>query len=246
MISQDNSEKECPPLWFPSLVPSEFIRRDNRFRIKAAVSGQPVDAHLPNSGRLGELLVRGRRVWLNRADLAARPARRTAYDVVLVEYRGRLVSVDARVPGRLLAAALRDSCLDGFHNYTKIQREVRLGSSRLDFRLVGAAPLSPCWLEVKSVTLVEGGVARFPDAPTLRGRRHVQELTQAATAGERAVVGFVVQREDALQFTPHRAADEKLALALEQAKEAGVEVLAWRCHVSLQGIKLIEQIPVVL
>lgn len=246
MISQDNPKNECPPLWFPSLVPGEFIRRDNRFRIQAAVSGQPVAAHLPNSGRLGELLVRGRRVWLNRADLAAKPARRTAYDVVLVEYQGRLVSLDARVPGRLLTAALRNSCLDGFRSYTKIQPEVRLGSSRLDFRLVGAAPLSPCWLEVKSVTLVEEGVARFPDAPTLRGRRHVQELTQAATAGDRAVVGFVVQREDALKFTPHRAADGKFALALEQAAEAGVEVLAWRCHVSLQAIKLIEQIPVAL
>jgi sugar fermentation stimulation protein A len=246
MIGQHNPAKECPPLRLPSLVPGEFIRRDNRFRIQAAVSGQSVAAHLPNSGRLGELLVRGRQVWLSRADLSAKPTRRTAYDVVLVEYQERLVSVDARVPGRLLAAALRNSCLDGFHSYTEIQQEVRLGSSRLDFRLVGAPPLSPCWLEVKSVTLVEEGIARFPDAPTLRGRRHVQELTQAVNAGYRAVVAFVVQREDALQFSPHRAADEKLALALEQAAEAGVEVLAWRCHVSLQAIKLIDQIPVVL
>jgi sugar fermentation stimulation protein A len=96
------------------------------------------------------------------------------------------------------------------------------------------------------VTLVEGGVARFPDAPTLRGTRHVHELIKATHAGDRAAVLFVVQRDDATHFAPHYAADAKFGEALRQAAETGVEVLAWRCRISLQSIQLEKQIPVVL
>jgi len=244
MCQQDTRTEKPLPLGLPALVPGEFVRRDNRFRIQAAISGQSVTAHLPNSGRLGELLVRGRRIWLVPAPQQNNPKRRTFYDVALVEYQGRLVSVDARVPGRLVAGALRHRQLDGFESYTAIRQEVRLGASRLDFRLTDAPAAPPCWLEVKSVTLVEEGVARFPDAPTLRGKRHVYELIKAVSAGDRAAILFIVQRDDAVRFTPHHAADAQFSQALEQAAEAGVEVLAWRCTVRLQSIELDEKIPV--
>ncbi len=111
------------------------MQRDNRFRVRVLVTGCVEAAHLPNSGRLGELLVPGRTVWLAPADLRRNPQRRTAFDLALVEFAGRLVSVDARVPGQLVAKALRHGQLSGFEDYTTVEREVRLGESRIDFRL---------------------------------------------------------------------------------------------------------------
>jgi sugar fermentation stimulation protein A len=205
-------------------------------------------AHLPNSGRLGELLVPGQKVWLAPVDLRRSPARRTAYDLALVAFAGRLVSVDARLPGRLVAKALRHGQLTGFECYTTVQSEVRLGESRLDFRLDAGPELPPCWIEVKSVTLVDPSTdtARFPDAPTLRGQRHVRELVEAVGKGDLAAVVFVVQRDDARKFAPHDQADPTFGQVLRQAAQAGVEIQAWRCQVSLKAIQLCEPIPVVL
>jgi sugar fermentation stimulation protein A len=104
----------------------------------------------------------------------------------------------------------------------------------------------PCWIEVKSVTLVQQGVARFPDAPTLRGQRHVRELMRAVQEGQRAAVVFVVQREDAERLVPHDENDPAFGRALRQAARAGVEVYAWRCRVGLDAIQLADAIPVQL
>jgi len=237
------------PAWaipFGPLVPATFVRRDNRFRVQVRLDDQTVAAHLPNSGRLTELLVAGRRVWLAPADARQRVRRRTAYDLVLVALADRLVSVDARLPAHLLDRAIRHGQAPPFEGYPIVRREVRRGRSRLDLRLEGGAGLPPCWIEVKSVTLVEEGVARFPDAPTLRGRRHLEELIEIVQAGERAAVVFVVQREDAERFAPHDEADPAFGAALRRAAQAGVEVHAFRCHVSREAIRLTAAIPVLL
>jgi sugar fermentation stimulation protein A len=195
---------------------------------------------------LGELLLPGRTVWLHPADKHRNPQRRTAYDLVLVTFGDRLVSVDARLPGQLVGKALRHGQLAGLESYTTVRREVSLGQSRLDFRLEAGSGSPPCWVEIKSVTLVEGSTALFPDAPTLRGQRHVRELTQAAERGERAAVIFVVQRNDAERFTPHDEADPAFGQVLRQAAQTGVQVYAWRCRVSREAIQLAEAIAVVL
>jgi sugar fermentation stimulation protein A len=223
-----------------------FVKRDNRFRVQVQVEDRVADAHLPNSGRLGELLVPGQNVWLTPIDMRARPNRRTRYDLALVEYAGRLVSIDARVPGHLVAEALRRGQLAGFTEYTTFRREVRLGQSRLDFRLEAGSEKPPCWMEVKSVTLVEDGTARFPDAPTLRGQRHLRELMDAVRTGARAAVVFVVQRDDAERFAPHGEADPAFADTLRQAAHAGVAVHAWRCQVSHTAVMLADRIRVQL
>ena len=231
---------------FGPLIPATFIQRDNRFRVQIQINGHQAAAHLANSGRLGELLVPGRRVWVARADLGRNHRRRTAYDLKLVEFACHLVCVDSRVPTQLVAEALQHAQLTGFEEYSTVQPEVRLGESRLDFRLDAGSEPSPCWIEVKSATLVEAGTARFPDAPTLRGQRHVRELVQAAENGDRAAVLFVVQREDALRFAPHDEADPAFGHVLRQGARAGVEVYAWRCRVSQDAIQLIGTIPVSL
>ncbi len=155
---------------FPKLVQRKFHHRDNRFRATVYVDGQQVWAHIPNSGRLNELFTSGRPVWLAPAD---NPDRKTAYDLKLVEYASILVSVDARLPNPLFAEALTARRIPGFE-YPNIEQEVMLGDSRLDFRLTGSEGI--CCVETKSVTLVEESVAKFPDVPTTRGRRHLDEV----------------------------------------------------------------------
>jgi sugar fermentation stimulation protein A len=199
-------------------------------------------AHLPNSGRLTELLTPGRACWL--AEFADAPQRKTRYDLKLVEYAGVLVSVDARLPNPLFAEAVTAGWLEPFRGYDHATREVQRGRSRLDFRLSG--PEGVCWAEIKSVTLVEDGIARFPDAPTLRGARHLRELTAAVHQGEQAAAVFVVQRPDARRFAPHDQADAAFGAALREAAGAGVGVHAWTCVVSTQAITITTQIPVEL
>lgn len=229
----------------PPLVRGRFVRRDNRFRATVVVDGAEVWTHVPNSGRLEELFVPGRSLWLAPA---AAPQRKTGYDLKLVAYpvpgRGEvLVSVDARLPNPLFAEALAGGRLDGF-SYSSFVREVRLGASRIDFRLEGAG--GACWVETKSVTLVEEEVALFPDAPTGRGRRHLRELEAAVAAGEGAAVVFVVQRPDAESFAPHPTADPAFAQTLRDGAAAGVRVRAYACDVSLKAIAISHEIPVSL
>jgi sugar fermentation stimulation protein A len=225
---------------FPPLVPGSFVRRDNRFRATVIAGGKETWAHVPNSGRLEELFTPGRPLWLS---TAGDPARKTAYDLRLVDYEGTLVSVDARLPNHLLAESLAAGSLPDLA-YPEIRPEANYGDSRLDFRLSG--PQGTCWLETKSVTLVTNGLAQFPDAPTARGRKHLLELIRAREMGHRAVVAFIIQRPDASQFTPHRQADPLFTAALEQAAAAGVEVRAFTCDVSRQQIAIASEIPVML
>jgi sugar fermentation stimulation protein A len=240
-VALDRDSCQIP---FGDLVQGEFVQRDNRFRVQVRLGGRIVPAHLPNSGRLGELLVPGRRLWLKPAPVEARARRKTDYDLTLVETRDRLVSVDARLPSALIAGALACDRLGRWGSYATVRREVFHGASRLDLLLDGSAAESRCWIEVKSVTLVEGGVALFPDAPTARGRRHVAELIDIVGAGERAAVVFVAQRDDPERFTPHPSADPAFAAALREAREAGVDIVAYSCDVTLQGIEIAHSIPV--
>lgn len=223
---------------FAELVSGRLVARDNRFRATVCVAGREVPAHVPNSGRLRELLTPGREVWLAPA---AQLGRKTAFDLALVQLPSGLVSIDARLPNALFAEALAPHWLGGSPEH-QVAREVRLGGSRLDFLLT--SPAGRCWVEVKSVTLVHEGVALFPDAPTARGARHVHELQRAAEAGEGAAVVFIIQRADATCFQPYAANDPALAAALVAAQMAGVVVRAYRCWVSTAGIRIADEIPV--
>ncbi|MGC9399887.1 MAG: DNA/RNA nuclease SfsA [Anaerolineae bacterium] len=238
------SSLECG-LDFGPLVRGAFVRRENRFRTRVRLEegGGPVAAYLPNPGRLEELLTPERVVLLRPAPLSSQ--RRTAYDLLLVDADGVWVSVDSRLPNLLVEKLLRCGALAGFEPHAHVHREVTRGESRLDFMLTDGEA-SRCWLEVKSVTLVEERTAAFPDAPTKRGRRHLRDLRAAVEAGERAVVLFVVQREDAVRFAPHDATDPAFGTVLREVARAGVEVRALRCRVSPQGIRPLGELPVVL
>jgi len=224
------------------LVEGRFVARDNRFRVTVEVTGQQVWAHLPNSGRLGELLVPG-----CRAILIERPGagRKTGYDLSLVEKDGRWISVDARLPNDLVAEALRSGALAPLVGYPSLRREVAFGRSRFD--LVLEAPgRRPCLVEVKSITLLVEGLGCFPDAITARGRRHVSELAGLLARGYRAAVVFVVQRDDAQGVRPHDESDPEFGQALRAAARRGVELYAYACHVEPGRAAITHPLPVYL
>jgi len=219
-----------------------FVDRPNRFRVTARLpDGREVAAHCPNPGRMEELFRGGERVWLRPA---ARPGRVTDYDLLGVEYRGLPVSVDTRLPNAVAAAALAEGALPPLHGWRVVRAEYPYGDSRLDFQLAGPEG-APGLLEVKSCTLVIDGVAHFPDAPTLRGARHLRELT-AARPAHRAVVLFVIQRSDARAWHPHRAMDPDFGAACDAAAAAGVELLAWNATFDGGALTLGRQVPVEL
>ncbi len=223
---------------FPPLIRGVFLKRENRFRVRVEVEGGVSAAHLPNSGRLEELLIPGREVFLSRE---TKGKRKTPFDLKLVRVGELLVSVDARLPRFIFQEALERGLVREFAGYRVARSEPQYGKGRLDLLLEG--PAGPCFVETKSVTLVRDGVALFPDAPTGRGRRHLLALRELAAGGTEAAVVFIIQREDALAFSPNSSADPAFALAFREALEAGVAAFAYTCSVTERGIELRGRVP---
>lgn len=230
---------------FPDLREGEFVSRPNRFGAWVRVGQNRLYLYVPNSGRLAELLVPGAQVlWRPTASRE----RRTCGDLLLVRKGRRWVVVDSRLPPLLLAEAAR-ACggLEPFGRCREPVFEPPLGAGRADLLL-------PCggdrlWLvETKCITLAVNGTARFPDAPTSRGVRHMRELAEIARAGaldgRRPAVAFVCQRCDVYSFRPHDLMDPDFGAALRAAAGAGVVVVAYRCRVSARGVQLWDHIAV--
>ncbi|HYL81816.1 MAG TPA: DNA/RNA nuclease SfsA [Candidatus Acidoferrum sp.] len=221
------------------LIAGRFLRRLNRFAALVAVNGKREPVHVRNSGRLRELLRPGRPVLL---EPAATPGRRTRCTLAIARLPGGDVSADAHLPNALVEEGLRRRGVPGFGGYRLVRREFVIGQNRVDFLL--ARGERKCLLEVKSATLVEGGVALFPDAPTERGRKHLEHLVAARRHGLLAAVLFVVQRGDATAFAPNEEADREFADTLRRAVRAGVRVRAVRCRVTPEGVWLDRSLPV--
>ena len=222
------------------LLRGSFLGRRNRFAADVLVDGRHATAHVPNSGRMEELLVEGASVLLNLAPALAE--RRTAFDLVLVRYQGRWVGVDSRMPPALAIEAWRSGLLPALAGYQSVRREVRFGESRLDLQFQG--PQGLCYAETKSVNLVEEGLALFPDAPTSRGVRHLGELVRAVSDGHAAAAVFVIQRDDARALAPYEAADPQFARALRVAAAHGVGIYAIACSVTETAITPMSLVPV--
>ena len=225
----------------PNLRQARFKERLNRFAAQVEVDGKKATAHVPNSGRLRELFVPDARVYVSPAPS---PDRKTAFDLRLVLIDDVLVSCDARLPPALVAEAQTLGKLPEFQGYTVIEREVTFEESRLDLCLSG--PGGRVYVETKSVTLVCNGTALFPDSPTTRGTKHLRTLMKAVEQGHGAAVIFVIQRNDALRFSPYTSADPEFAATLEEAANMGVAVYAYGCRVTLDEITLGARVPVEL
>ena len=250
---------------FPPLHEARFVRRLNRFAATVSLNGREVMVHVANSGRLRELLQPGSLCYLTEQPGSHR---KTAFDLALVAierpgYEGVrepqapydlaheqstagtiLVSADSRLPNALVWEAWHDGTLPHLEGYPSARREVRYHDSRLDMLLESSE--GKCYVEVKSVTLVQDGVARFPDAPTDRGRRHVATLVHAVEEGYRAAAVFVIQRADAVGLSPYDAHDPLFGAALREAVAAGVEAYAFTCAVTRESITIAGEVQVLL
>jgi sugar fermentation stimulation protein len=218
-----------------------FLERPNRFiaRILREKTGEIVDCHVKNTGRCRELLVPGASVYLQEAD---NPKRKTGYDLICVEKQGRLVNMDSQAPNAAAAEWLPGS--RWFSRDARVRREVRHGRSRFDLYIEDGKRKAFC--EVKGVTLEENGIARFPDAPTERGIRHLQELEECLREGIEAYLLFVIQMKGVRLMMPNDRMHPAFGEALRHARAAGVKILAVDCQVTPESMAADREIPVEL
>ena len=215
---------------YKNIVPGTFLSRPNRFIAHIEIGGQVEVCHVKNTGRCRELLPIGAKVWCERS---ANPARKTKYDLITVQKGARLINIDSQAPNAAVKEWLESG---GLGEITDLRPECRHGDSRFDFSFTKDG--KPCFLEVKGVTLETDGVCAFPDAPTVRGAKHLRELTKLAQDGFGAYVLFVIQMADVKYLHPNDATDSDFGTALREAAQAGVQILAMDCAVTPDSMVL--------
>ena len=215
------------------LIEAEFVARPNRFLSKVKIKGELHDSHVPDPGRLEELLFPGARVLVEPKSGAER---KTKFATVMVYSGTELISINSQLPNRFVRYCLDAKLIPEFADWQVKKQEYTLGRSRFDFLLEQAGREK--LLEVKSATLIEDGVARFPDAVTARGTRHVHHLVESITPQRSAAVLFIVQRSDAESFEPHWDRDPKFASALRAAVAAGLELVIYTTHLEPDAMTL--------
>lgn len=234
---------------FPqTLVEGRLLRRYKRFLADVKLdNGKCITVHTSNTGAMTGCCTPGSRVWLSRSD---NPKRKYPHTWELVEaVPGILCGINTLLSNKLVREAIEAGLIHELNAYDVVRSEVPYGveNSRIDLLLEpgGHDGRASCYVEVKNVTLVEQGIARFPDAVSARGTRHLRELIAMVESGQRAVIFFCVQRSDCHQVRPADAIDKVYGQTLRQALAKGVEALAYQAEVKTTGIKLVRSLPVV-
>ena len=214
-----------------------FKSRPNRFIAEVEVDDNLEIAHVPNTGRCKELLVENATVWLKPSD---NPNRKTKFSLHFVENKGVLVSLYSQQANSIVYDAVVDGKINELSGYDYHQREKTVDNSRIDIYLKNSNGDS-CFVEVKGVTLIIDGEARFPDAPTERGAKHLKELIKLKKEGNRCCVFFLIQHPAGEFFRPNWENDPIFSQTLNEAYAEGVEILVYRCDNQLSGIELIPE-----
>ncbi len=222
---------------YENIAAARFLRRPNRFIAYVELNGKTERVHVKNTGRCRELLQPGAMVYLTKSD---NPARSTAYDLVAVEKGNRMINMDSQAPNKVTEEWLWKKEL--FPDLKVVRPETTYGSSRFDFYL--ETENEKIFMEVKGVTLEEEGIVRFPDAPSERAVKHVEELVRARQEGYRALVMFVIQMEDVEYFAPNYETQPEFGAALCRAAKAGVELLAYDCRVTADSLWVNRPVPI--
>ena len=217
---------------YKNIVEGVFIERPNRFIAKVEIDGILQICHVKNTGRCKEILTNGAKVILEKSD---NPNRKTMYDLIAVYKGAELINIDSQAPNKVFGEWALERRYFGENVY--IKPEARFGNSRFDFYIEGD---KKHYVEVKGVTLENGGVVSFPDAPTLRGIKHLNELVEAKKSGFDAHVFFVVQMENCTYFTPNRERHKEFADALVNAFSNGVDVKCVNCKVLPDGLEILD------
>lgn len=220
------------------MIPGIFLARPNRFVAHVQIDGQTEVVHVKNTGRCRELLPAGAQVWCQRCD---NPNRKTKYDLITVRKGNRLINMDSQAPN----LAAREWLLSGgLGQVENLRAETTHGDSRFDFSFTLDG--TPCFLEVKGVTLENDGICAFPDAPTQRGAKHLRGLTDAAKDGYGTYVLFVIQMTDVQYLHPNDLTDPDFGAALRDAAANGVQILAMDCEVTVDTMEIRNPVPVKL
>lgn len=221
---------------YERMVQGTFLSRPNRFIAHVRLNGREEVCHVKNTGRCRELLVPGAAVWCQES---ANPNRKTKFDLIAVQKGSRIINMDSQAPNTAAGEWLAGG---GLGKLDGLKAEVRHGDSRFDFAF--SLEGKPCFLEVKGVTLEHDGICAFPDAPTDRGTKHIRGLMEAARQGFGAYILFVIQMADVQYLHPNTATDPAFSLALKEAAENGVRIIAMDCQVTPDSMTIRRAVPV--
>lgn len=224
---------------YQNIVQGVFLNRPNRFIAHVRIGDKEEICHVKNTGRCKELLQPGTTVWCEKHNNSKR---KTGYSLVKVKKNGQIVNMDSQAPNQVALDWVKSGGLGFVPDY--IRPEVRHGDSRIDLYFEHAG--HSAFMEVKGVTLEHDGHARFPDAPTQRGAKHLHELKKIVAEGMDAYVLFVVQMAHVLDFSPNWNTDPEFSQTLCNAADSGVHVLAVRCNVTETSMEILEPLPVLL
>ena len=222
---------------YTNIMAGRFLARPNRFIAHVEIAGREEIVHVKNTGRCKELLLPGATVYVQHFPEGKR---KTKYDLIAVEKQNLLINMDSQAPNKVVQEWLERE--EPFGKMTYLKPECRHGASRFDFYLETAT--KKMFIEVKGVTLEENGVVLFPDAPTERGVKHVQELCHCLEQGYEAAIIFVVQMSSSRYFTPNRRTHAAFATALEQAAASGVQLMALTCAVTPDSLIINGTLPI--
>lgn len=217
---------------YKNILPGKFILRPNRFIANIEIDGKTEVCHVKNTGRCKELLIPGADVFVQESN---NKERKTRFDLISV-YKGKeLINIDSQAPNKVFGEWAKKSGFFGKIDY--IKAEYTYKSSRFDFYI--EAEKKKILVEVKGVTLEDKGIVSFPDAPTERGIKHINELLSAKDEGFESYVFFIIQLEKCRYFTPNREKHPEFADALEYASKNGVKVCALNCEVSKNSLDVL-------
>jgi len=221
------------------LIHGRLIKRYKRFLADVKLdSGEIITAHCTNSGSMKSCLENDAEVYLSPVD---DPNRKTRFTWEMIKINGDWVGINTGNPNKLAFEAVKNGEIEKLRGYTEVQREVTFGDSRFD--VMAKNENETCFIEVKNVTLKEANYARFPDAVTSRGKKHLETLQKVKEQGMRAVMLYIIQRTDVDIFAPAKDIDPEYAKALKKAHENGVEIIPMQAKVSPEKIELIKELP---
>lgn len=218
---------------------AKFINRPNRFIANIEIDGQREVCHVKNTGRCNELLTEGAGIYVQEFDYSSR---KTKYDLIAVYKGDRLVNIDSQAPNKIFHEYLLNGQL--FQNIKLIKPECKYKNSRFDFYI--ETDDKKIFIEVKGVTLEEDGVVMFPDAPTERGIKHLNELADCLDYGYEAYICFIIQLKDVLYFTPNYKTHKEFGETLREVMKKGVNIIAIDCEVTKDSISTRNMVDVIL
>lgn len=224
---------------YDNIVKGKFISRPNRFIANVEINGKKEVVHVKNTGRCKELLTEGATVFCQKSN---NPNRKTKYDLISVYKGERLINMDSQAPNKVFFEYLQSGKC--YKDLTYIKGEYTYGDSRIDFYC--ESEKEKFLIEVKGVTLENDGVVMFPDAPTLRGIKHIDELIKAKKNGYQTAVAFVIQMDNIKYFTPNKITHKDFADALKRAEKAGVEILCLDCIVTKDTLTIKDKVEYIL